>query len=559
MKKIPVGVSDFEELIINDFYYIDKSLLVKEILDHSFKATLIPRPRRFGKTLNMSMLRYFFEKSEQSKQHLFSNLKISNHPDCMQHQGQYPVIFISLKDAKALTWSDCYKIIAGYLQEEFTRHAYLLQSEALNATQRQSFTSVMEGSADAITFRSALKDLCHYLAMHYKTKVVVLIDEYDSPIHAGFINKYYDQVTDFMRGLLGAGLKDNADLNFSVLTGILRIAKESIFSGLNHLDVCTLLSNDYTDKFGLLEHEVAQFLTDCNLSPEIAAVKEWYNGYSVGDNRATVYNPWSIINFVAKEGVFQPYWINTSDNAIVKELIIKSPAAIKKELELLLEGHSVEKKIDESISFSTLHSSEESVWSFLLLTGYLSYDSTRLEEGVRFASLRLPNQEVSSFYKTTILNWVENSLHIDTYHCMLQSLVTGNIEEFKTIFYDTVLTSLSSFDTAGNEPERFYHGLILGMLISLREDYTVTSNRESGYGRYDVMIVPRNPQKNHVGIIIEFKKKNSSNPTLEHATQAALAQIEARAYETQLRDAGVQTIIKLAIAFDGKQALVVQG
>lgn len=558
MKKLPLGISDFEEIISGNYYYIDKSLFIKEILDVGAKATLIPRPRRFGKTLNLSMLKFFFEKNDISKRQLFDELKITEYADCMAHQGQYPVIFMTFKDAKALLWDHCYEKIIRCISNEFLRHSYLLASDVFTDAQRRSFIAVRDGIATYTEYSSALKDLCYYLRLFYKKEVIVLIDEYDSPIHAGFINKYYDQIIDFMRGLLGAGLKDNTDLNFAVMTGILRIARESVFSGLNNLIVCSMSSNHCADKFGLLEQEVFTLLekASCNFTKE--EVKQWYNGYSIGDY-TRVYNPWSIISLAFNEGKIQPYWVNTSDNAIIKELLVRSSSTVKQDMELLLAGGVVEKQINENIVFSSLYSQEESLWSFLLFCGYLSFNSLRLEDAASFALLRLPNLEVASFYRTVVLDALEDNLNIDYYRQMLNSLVKGEIEQFKTIFYDIVLASLSSFDTADNEPERFYHALVLGMLVSLRNSHEVSSNRESGYGRYDVMIIPKTVQENSYGIIIEFKRISpSSKETLEEGVAAALKQIEQKAYASHLQERGVKKIIQLAIVFSGKKVLIQQ-
>lgn len=554
MKKLPIGHWDFEKVISDDYYFVDKSLFIKEIIERGAEVTLIPRPRRFGKTLNMTMLKCFFEKTADSKQHLFSSLNISQHAESMKHQGQYPVIFMTFKDTKELGWEGCCEKIKMVISNEFRRHQYLLDTNNLDTKQKSDFKKVVDGSASQAVFENSIKDLSSHLQAYYDRKPIVLIDEYDAPIQAGFINHYYKEVINFMRGVFGSGLKDNPNLHFAVMTGILRVAKESIFSGLNNLKVCSLINNAYSDKFGLLEAEVKVLVDYYQLSNKMEDVKSWYNGYASGDNH-TVYNPWSIVNFADNNGKFQPYWLNTSDNAIIKELIEKGSTDLKLDIEQLLAGNPIEKYVNESIVFDSVFSQSDAVWSFLLFSGYLSFDKIYLKEELVFGSLRLPNLEVKSFYKIVILEWLKNNMSMKTYTMMLNALLTGDINEFKEIFYDIVLKSFSSFDTSGDEPEKFYHAFVLGMLVSLSDQYEVKSNKESGYGRYDVMIIPKNPTMR--GVIMEFKKTSSSKKNmLDKAVDEALAQIEDRQYIAELHARGIKTIVKLGIAFHGKNVLV---
>jgi hypothetical protein len=556
MKKLPIGISSFEKIITDNYYYIDKTLLIKELLDSGAAATLIPRPRRFGKTLNMSMLQCFFEKRDKEVASLFDGLNITQHPDCMKHQGQYPVIFFTFKDIKTNEWEICWDKLKTCIQQEFIRHEYVLQSDALSGRQKNDMATIINGTGSYALYSSALKDLSTYLLAYYSKKPIILIDEYDSPIHAGFVNNYYDHIIDFMRGFLGASLKDNTSLKFAVMTGILRVAKESIFSGLNNLDVCSLISTRYTDKFGLVESEVEKSLQEFTCVLNLNEIRNWYNGYTVG-KRQKVYNPWSIMK-VLQEGILQAYWINTSDNEIIKNLIVQSPLSVKKDLESLLAGNALQKKINDNIAFASLPKREDAVWNFLLFSGYLSFDSIELVGAHLTAYLRLPNVEVRSFYETVVLGWLEDNLRIDLYQDMLRMLTSGDIKSFTTYFKDIVYHSLSWFDVQKSEPERFYHALVLGMLVSLRERYIVDSNRESGYGRYDVLLIPRNPEQEQFGFVIEFKKVTDDHPTLERAAQAALDQIEAMQYEARLKEVGTQTVIKLGIAFQKEETLVLQ-
>lgn len=553
MKKLPIGLCDFEKLILNNYYFVDKTLLIKDILDGGAEAILIPRPRRFGKTLNMTMLRCFFEKTTETKRNLFNALKISEHADIMAHQGQYPVIFMTLKDAKEMGWEKCYEKLMHIISDEFRRHKYLIDSEFLDTKQKGDFQNIIDCCASQSTFENSLKDLSAYLHAYHNKKPIILIDEYDAPIQASFINHYYKEVINFMRGTLCGGLKDNSNLSFAVMTGILRVAKESIFSGLNNLKVCSLLNNAYADKFGLLENEVQELMDYFKLSDKMNDIKAWYNGYASGDDH-TVYNPWSVVNFADNNGKFQPYWLNTSDNAIIKELIEKDAIDFKLDIEQLIAGNTIEKYVNENIVFDSVFSQSDAVWSFLLFSGYLSFDKIYLKEELLYGLLRLPNLEVKSFYKIVILEWLKNRISMNNYSIMLNSLVSGDINEFKNIFYDFVLKSFSAFDTGGKEPEKFYHAFVLGMLVSLSENYEVKSNKESGYGRYDVMVIPKNPRLR--GVIIEFKKTSAKEGSLDKAVSLALNQIEEKQYALELAARGIKDILKLGIAFDGKKVLV---
>ncbi len=555
MKKIPIGITDFKKLISQDCYFVDKSLLIKELLDNRSEVTLLPRPRRFGKTLNMSMLHCFFEKNDASQASLFDGLAITKHPEIMKHQGQYPVIFLSLKDAKKDTWEQCYAKLTGIIQQEFKRHAYLKNSAALTEAEKKYFVAILHQTAPQHDYERALHQLISYLHQHHGAKPIVLIDEYDAPIHAGFTHNYYQQVVGFIRSFLGSALKDNNNLNFSVLTGILRIAKESIFSGLNHLDVSTLLSVNYADKFGLLRHEVKEILNHFDIPHAIDDIKHWYNGYTFG-NQKEIYNPWSIINLIHQKGALQPYWINTSDNILIRDLITRNNLSFNDEMNLLLNSQTIEKHINENITFESLDFDDDMVWSLLLYAGYLTVERQFLEGNMPKGLLRIPNQELAYFYSTAVSYWFKKNLNIKEYEAMLKSLVSGELEGFKHYFSRITKVALSTFDISGDEPEQFYHVLVVGMLVSLQNEYEVLSNRESGWGRYDVMIIPRTVTPEKYGIIIEFKRVTTKHPTLEKAVEAAFAQIEEKQYEIQLKDRGIEKIIKLAIAFEGKQTLV---
>ncbi len=550
-KYIPLGIDDFEKLIEGNYYFVDKSLFIKELLASRAEVTLIPRPRRFGKTLNLSMTQCFFEVTGKSRRHLFTGLAIEREADCMEHQGKYPVISISFKDIKSLTWEDCQKKLWEYIGAECKRHLDVLEP-VLDPFERKKLQALITGTAHLTSYESALLFLSRLLERAYQHKLIILIDEYDSPIHAGYANGYYNEIASFMRNFLGAGLKGNKCLSFGVLTGILRIAKESIFSGLNNLRVCTLTSDFYADAFGFVERDIEEMLRYFEFSYKHVEIRRWYNGYQAGAHK--VYNPWSIINLLDQNGKIQAYWINTSDNALIKELLKASTPEMKMELEILMAGGSITQEVQENIILPDVHKSDAALWNFLLFCGYLTFENYHQEGRTWVAQLKIPNEEVAVSYETTFKNWFSEPENRD-YTNILESITTGNAEKFQDCFPKLTRTTLSTFDVRGDEPENFYHALVLGMLASLSKTHVVRSNRESGYGRYDVMLIPKDRAK--MGIIIEFKRASKrTNESLEAAAQKALTQIEEKKYETELRALGITAIMKIGIAFAGKESLV---
>lgn len=557
-KQLPIGLHDFSELIRKNYYFVDKSLLIKDIIDSGAVVTLFPRPRRFGKTLNMSMIRCFFEKTEHSKLDLFNNLKITEHPTCMAHQGQYPVIFMTFKGVKELTWEACLNGIRNVIADEYRRHDYLLTSTKLDGTQKEEFQAIINKKADTGSYQFALQYLSQYLHKFHGKRAIILIDEYDIPINSAYDHDYYQDMINFMRNFLTGGFKDNSNLEFGILTGILRVAKESIFSGLNNLEVNTLFNKSYSDKFGLLESEVNELLAYFNRPGDIDQVRDWYDGYQSGEYK--LYNPWSIINF-AKTGEFKTYWANTSENALLKKVLQYGPENIKEDCEKILQGVPITKEIDENVVMSELFTSERAAWSLLLMSGYLTFEKYGPQKRLDLpwvADLKIPNAEVATIYNTQILSWFEVTGSAAKYNSMLQSLMTGKTDDFREQFDIFTTQTLSVFDASGKNPEKFYHGLVLGMLASLRDTHEVVSNRESGFGRYDVSIFPRDTTK--PGIIIEFKVASKLNKeTLPIAAKKALEQIEDRNYAAAMRARGIKQVIKIGIAFKGKKNLVVIG
>src|SRR3989339_2084203 len=453
-KYISVGIDDFSELINENYYFIDKSLLIKEILDSKAKVTLLPRPRRFGKTLNMSMLQGFFEKTNPTKprRQLFNGLKIEQHADCMEHQGRYPVIWLTFKDVKTDRWEVCYEKIRKVISAEFKRHFDAIRG-FLSKQELRQVQDIIAETASQASYENSLMDLSRYLECAYKAKVVILIDEYDAPIHAAYLNGYYNEVIGFMRGFLGAGLKGNNALNFGVLTGILRVAKESIFSGINNLRVCTLIQDSYANQFGFLEDEVRAMLTYFELENKLDEVRRWYNGYQSGSYK--VYNPWSIINLAGNKGVIQAYWVNTSDNALIKDLLKRCTPEMKEDLEVIVKGGRVTKPIQENIIMTDIEKNDEVLWNFLVFSGYLTFENYRLVVDTNYAELLIPNVEVGTTYKTSFRAWFAEGSGMRNYTKMLESLVAGEMEPFQDYFMKFTRDTLSIFDVHGDEPERF--------------------------------------------------------------------------------------------------------
>ncbi len=556
MQKIPIGISDFKELRENNFFYIDKSLFIKEIIDSSPKILLITRPRRFGKTLNLSTLRYFFEKTAASNVNLFKDLAIFKQGDFyIKQQGSYPVIFLTFKDVKETNWEHSYKKMRELIQREYQRHQAILNANILDKNDVKYYNSILDLAADQTDYENSLKNLTIYLERYYHNRVILLIDEYDTPIQAGYINNHYEDNVNFIRNLLSAALKDNAFVEKGVLTGILRLAKESIFSGLNNLGVYTLLSSEFEDKFGITEIELAQALQAYQLTVDLVDMQNWYNGYRFGNT--VIYNPWSILNYMnSKDRKFIPYWINTADNALVEKLLTNNYQNLNTELETLISGKVLSKKIDESIVYADVGVNEDILWSFLLFSGYLKFvrEWTMNSDETRMYDLAIPNREVRMMYRSFVERWFVERIDSETQRLMLKSLVKGDIETFEAVFQETVL-KIFSYHDFGHESEKVYQAFVIGLLVWLSDTHDIKSNRESGYGRYDVMLIPKD--KSNLGIIIEFKKINMrKNETLEQAIAIAKQQIETQKYANELESLGIHKIKKLVIVFDGKRVNV---
>ena len=553
MKKIALGESDFRSIIENNEYFVDKSLLIKEIFEDSSRIILIPRPRRFGKTLNLSMIRYFVERCDEDRRYLFNNLLIEKEKDIMKRQGIYPTIYLTFKDEKHDKFEDFQMKLAFFVSEIYKKHYYLYESLTFQVD-KDYFDKIINKVSTKAELEMSLKNLSKYLYDYYGEKIIILIDEYDTPIQHSYFSGIYDDTIAFMRNFLSNTLKDNIYLEKALLTGILRVARESIFSGLNNLDVYSILKEGYSDKFGFTEVEIEKMLNDFNIVKEKDEFKRWYNGYLFGNT--VIYNPWSTLSYLKdKNEYFMPYWVNTSENKIIKTILAKGSDGLKKSFEELLKGNTIETTIDENIIMADIEANENNVWSFLLLSGYLKVvDKIRKEDEIYY-EVAIPNVEVKHMYNKIIKDWASESYVSSEYNEMLKALINFDYEVFEEIFIDYVEKSLSYFDVSGEEPERVYHGFVLGMLVTLNNTHYVLSNRESGYGRYDVMVIPKDITK--PGIIIEFKRARKNNKkTIEQLIEEAKTQIEDKKYETELLSRGITDIKKLVIVFKGKEVFV---
>lgn len=549
---LPIGISDFKKVRDGRYYYIDKTPFIRELLTTSAEVVLIPRPRRFGKTLNMSMLRYFFEKSDEDRRNLFEGLSIHDDPLC-DRLGRYPVIFLTFKDVRDDTWNQCEKSLQGVIYEEYARHRYLTESDVLFSEERDYIQHILDKTLEPTDYQRSLKYLSAYLYRHHHEPVILLIDEYDAPIHSGYSYGYYEEVINFLRNFLSGGLKDNEYLFKGVLTGILRVAKESVFSGLNNLGVYTLLDERFSQAFGFTQTETLSILYDFAMQDRSQEVAHWYNGYRFG--ASVIYNPWSVLNYIDREGRADTYWANTGNPALIESLVSREGRELREELGLLIEQRTISKPIYESIVMRDLDTQDDLLWSLLLFSGYLKHTGEVLP--AQLYQLTVPNEEVRIIYKDFVRRWFARKLESHKVERLLRALTSGRIEEFERILADLVVKVVSYHDTGGAEPEKFYHAFVLGLLVWLEGEYQVKSNREAGYGRYDVMLIPNDSHKQ--GIVMEFKKVDRARKeSPEQALTSAMQQIETRCYVTELEAAGVQDILCLAVAFSGKELWIQQ-
>ena len=559
VKPLPIGVDNFEELITKGYYYVDKTLLIKELLDKKGKVNLFTRPRRFGKTLNMYMLRYFFEDGRDYTGEkidytpLFDGLKISSagekYVSCM---GQYPVIMLTLKSAKQPDFDLAYTLLARAIADEFDRHSFVLKDERL-AREKERYERIMCEKADRRSYVDALKFLSECLYKYYGKKAIILIDEYDVPLENSYLRGFYDEMVDFIRSLFESALKTNDHLEFAVITGCLRISKESIFTGLNNLEVNSILEKNYEEYFGFTERDMKRLCDDYNLSNKYELIREWYNGYVFGD--VDVYNPWSAVRYVkdllADEKEYpHAYWANTSSNSIVRKLIEIADGATREEIERLIPGGTIDKPVHEDITYDEIYKTMDNLWNFMFFTGYFRKAGERMDDatGTRYLTLTIPNEEVRYIFREKVLGWFDEQVKLKDRSRLLQAFVETDAATVEEELAGMLMETISFYDAQ----ESFYHGFMTGVLGSM-DRYIVRSNRECGNGRTDLFVKPLTRKK--TAFIVEFKVADSYGE-LEKKADEALKQIKERKYEKELQDDGYASIVCYGIAFYRKDCFV---
>ena len=558
-KVIGIGKQSFEDIIQSNCFYIDKTSLIKEWWESEDDITLITRPRRFGKTLNMDMLKCFFSNQYRDQGQLFEGLNIWKEEKYQQLQGTYPVIYLSFADVKQTNYKDAVLKIKKIITDVYQQYIELAGWEGLTEVQVRQFQSV-DPYMDDVTAQCALKDLSGYLYRYYEKKVIILLDEFDTPMQEAYIHGYWNEFTAFIRSLFNAAFKTNPYLNRAMMTGITRVSKESIFSDLNNLKVVTTTSEEYATCFGFTQEEVFAALEEFQLADQKDAVKQWYDGFTFGSQQ-DIYNPWSITNYL-KEKKFLAYWASTSSNGLVNRLIQTSKPDVKEFMEELLNEREIVLNFDEQIVFDQLETKENAIWSLMVASGYLKVDKIEYRGilHVPWYHLKITNLETLGMFSEMFTGWFQNTR--SNYNAFIKAMLCGNIKEMNAYMNEVALATFSSFDTGSHpsgrtQPERFYHGFVLGLLVELRDQYEVRSNRESGYGRYDVMLIPR--QKNQLAFVLEFKVYNAQEELkLEDTVQSALLQIEEKHYDTELIERGLSKskIRHYGFAFEGKKLLI---
>ena len=549
---LPIGISDYR-LASTEYYYIDKTMFIKDFLDERPMVSLFTRPRRFGETLNMDMLRTFFEKNDKDTSIYFRNKKIwACGQKYRDYQGKYPVIFVSFKDVKCENWKETYGNIYKLLQKEFERHLELLNSDVLNEYDKQKIKIFLDGKADENDCMAAFATLSELLDKHYGIAPIIIIDEYDTPIQQGYMCGFYDDIIRFMRNLFSGGLKDNKHLSYGFLTGILRVAKESIFSGLNNLKINTILDNKYSQYFGFTSEEVKEMTRYYHAEDKYDEICAWYNGYKFGQTE--IFNSWSVINYFSNECEPRAFWQSTGNNEIIGEVLTNADESIYEKLHQLLQGKSVLTYIDTNVIYPQIKNNPSSVYSFLLVTGYLKITKSEPSfNGDFMCEVALPNKEIAFVYNKEILQKLMDIIPQSTAISIQEALYSGDTIRLQKHLEKLLLESASNFDTAH---ENFYHGLVLGLCAIMDNRYEVTSNRESGAGRYDISLMPK-IKGLLPGILIELKSsKNGSSKQIQNLAQKALAQIDEKQYDTLMRSRKISPIIKYGVAFSGKKVAI---
>jgi hypothetical protein len=564
-RKIAIGIQDFGNIREENDFYVDKTMFIKEWWGERDKVTLITRPRRFGKTLTMNMLDYFFSVEHRGCSHIFEGLKIWNDEKYRQLQGTYPVISLSFANIKANSYNSMYESICAELYKVMKKYDYLFKDDRISKADKVLYdktVDVLINANPSAYVNNSLNTLSDILRTYYGKRVIILLDEYDTPMQDAYLYGYWDEAAQFFRGMFNSTFKTNPCLERAVITGITRISKESIFSDLNNLEVVSVLSNKYATSFGFTEDEVFAAMDEFGMDSK-DEIKRWYDGFTFGST-PDIYNPWSVTNALDKKKC-KPYWVNTSSNALMNSLIKGGDASLKMQFEELLKGNSIKSFIDEEIIYNQLDTNKEAVWSFMLAAGYLKVVNVELvgKFNKEFATMALPNLEVESMVNSLIGNWFKEKQVEESYNGFLTALLCDNVKKMNDYMNKVALKTFSYFDTGKKpsdeaEPERFYHGFVLGLVVELEDIYEIKSNRESGFGRYDVMLKPFDKTKK--AFIFEFKVKDTDDDetTLEDTVKNALLQIDEKQYEQELISSGIpsENIRKYAFAFEGKRVLI---
>lgn len=550
---LPIGVSDFKKLVTS-YYYIDKTLLIKDFLDTRAQVTLFTRPRRFGKTLNMDMLKTFFEISDEDNSVYFKNMNIwSCGKEYRQEQGKYPVIFVTFKDVKFSTWEQTFESIKDVIAKEYKRHITLLDSKKCSEYDKKYFRSVVDGNISEVGLSNAFQNLSYMLNLHYGKPAIIIIDEYDTPIQQGYTAHYYDDVVGFMRNLFSGAFKDNPNLAYGFLTGILRVAKESIFSGLNNLKLNSILESRYSEYFGFTKDEINALMKQYEKTDKFSEICNWYNGYRFGNT--DIFNPWSVLNYLDEDCFPKAFWQSTGDNSIIRQIVSEADSETSENLRKLMQGQTISSYVDTSVIYPEIKSNPTTIYSFLLATGYLKIvKKVNCHDGNAICDISIPNKEIFYVYEKEIISALSTVLSQSTAISIQQAIINQDIPQLREQLQKMLVQTISSFDYSY---ENFYHGLMLGICAIMNNLYRVDSNRESGKGRYDIQLMPYDSKM--PGIIIELKVIKENTPEneiedeLKESAKNALNQIDEKKYITQMRRDGIKRFLKIGVSFYKKQ------